>query len=157
MSTTKYESADLLLKLYDMRREETMRKARQWFAGFNPQNVQEIINALTDEQTSAYYRMVTTYWEMAAALVHQGAIDEEMFNAVNAEHFFVYSKIEPYVEELRAMFGRPVLPQLEKLILNFPGARERLAHMREMSRGMAERRAAAQAEQSDKGKQPLNK
>ena len=141
--SSKYESADLILKLYEMRREEVMRQARQWFAGFNPQSAADITDALAGEH-GAYFRMVTSYWDMAAALVLQGAIDEEMFNEANGEHVFVYAKIEPYVEEMRRMFGPQarVVPNLEKLVMRLPDAKERLAHMREMQRRMAERRKA---------------
>ena len=140
--STKYESADLILKLYDLRREEVMRQARQWFAGFNPQSVEDITGAMAGEH-SAYFRMVTSYWDMAAALVEQGAIDEQMFNETNGEHAFVFAKIEPHLEQLRAMFGPQVLPNLEKVVMRLPNAKERLAHLREMMRKMAERRAQA--------------
>ena len=142
--STKAESADLILKLYDLRREEVMRKARNWWASFNPQSVQDIEDAVMGEH-SAYYRMVTTYWDMACALVLQGAIDEEMFNEANGEHLFVFAKIEPFIEEMRAKYGQRVSPNLEKLIMRMPGAKERLAQMREMSRRVAEMRARAEA------------
>ena len=71
----KYEDADLILKLYDLRREETMRKARNWMAMFNPESAQEIVAAASGEH-NAYLRMVMSYWDMAASLVNNGAIDE---------------------------------------------------------------------------------
>src|SRR5687768_3884313 len=77
-----YESADLLLKLYDLRREPTMRQARQWFGTFHPESADDITAALRSEHSS-YYRMVTTYWDMAASFVNNGAIDEKMFNDAN--------------------------------------------------------------------------
>ena len=140
----KEKSAELILKLYDLRREETMRKARNWFGGFNPESAQDIINAVRGEQ-SAYYRMVTTYWDMACSLVSHGAIDEEMFNDANAEHFFIFAKIQPFIEELRATVGSQYLPHLEKIVMRWPDAEKRLAHMREMSKKMADARAAAEA------------
>ncbi len=76
----KYESAQLLLKLYEIRREETMRQARDWFIGFFPKSAQEIIEALRGRD-SARYRMVVSYWDMAASFVNHGVIDEEMFNS----------------------------------------------------------------------------
>ncbi len=142
--STKAESAELILKLYDLRREAVMREARQWFAGFNPQSAQEVADTLAGEN-AAYFRMVTSYWDMAAAFVNQGAIDEQMFNEANAEHAFIFAKIEPLLEELRAMFGPLIVPNLEKLVMRMPDAKERMAQMREMSRKMAERRAAAEA------------
>lgn len=148
--STKTESADLLLKLYELRREEVMRKARQWFVTFNPQSAQDIVDTMMGEN-SAYYRMVTTYWDMACAFVNQGAIDEEMFNEVNAEHLFVFAKVEPYVEELRGMFGPSarILTNLEKLVMRIPDAKAQMARIREMLLQIAARRAAM----ADAGKQ----
>ena len=141
---SKHDDADLILKLYDLRREETMRKARTWMAGFNPESVEEIMGVATGEN-NAYLRMVMSYWDMAASLVNNGAIDEKMFNDANGEHFFYYAKFEPFIEELRARFGPQMWVHLEELIMRTPNAKERLAHVREMSKKMAANRAAAAA------------
>ncbi|MFN2455033.1 MAG: hypothetical protein ABR577_12510 [Pyrinomonadaceae bacterium] len=144
--STKHEDANLILKLYDLRREETMRKARAWFGTFSPESTQEIVNAMMDEQHSAYFRMVISYWDMAASFVNNGAIDEAMFNDANAEHIFVFSKIEPFLTEMRAMFNLPeAFGHLEKLVMRVPDAKERMAGVRERSKRFAEMRAAAQA------------
>ncbi|HVF57956.1 MAG TPA: hypothetical protein VM934_17525 [Pyrinomonadaceae bacterium] len=140
----KEKSAELILKLYDLRREETMRKARNWFGSFNPESEEDVMNAVRGEH-GAYYRMVTTYWDMACSFVNHGAIDEQMFNDANAEHFFVFSKIHPFIEQLRAATGSQYLPHLEKLVMRSPDAEKRLAHMREMSKKWAEMRASAEA------------
>src|SRR5918912_2410720 len=102
---TKYEDANLILKLYELRREEVMRKARNWFIlEFNPGSLQDIINEMMGPN-SAYLRMVTSYWDMAASLVNNGAIDETMFNDANGEHMVVFAKIEPFVAEMRQAFN----------------------------------------------------
>ncbi|MGI9106702.1 MAG: DUF4760 domain-containing protein [Pyrinomonadaceae bacterium] len=145
---SKYEDADLILKLYDLRREETMRKARNWMAMFNPESLQDIVDAGLGEN-NAYLRMVMSYWDMAAALVNNGAIDEKLFNDANGEHFFYYAKFEPFIEELRAMYGPQMWAHLEQLVMRAPNAKERLAKMREMSKNMAARRASAINRQSD--------
>jgi hypothetical protein len=139
---SKQDDAALILKLYDLRREETMRKARTWLAAFNPESVQEIVDAGRGEN-NAYLRMVMSYWDMAASLVNNGAIDEKMFNDANGEHFFYYAKFEPFIDELRALFGPQMWVHLEELIMRTPNAKERLAHLREMSKKMAAGRAAA--------------
>lgn len=128
----KYEDANLILKLYDLRREETMRKARNWFFGeFYPESVQDFTNVIRGER-SAYYRMVTTYWDMAASFVNNGAIDEKMFNDANGEHLGVFAKIEPFLAELRSMYGSPeYLQHLEQLVMRMPDAKARLAQIRE--------------------------
>jgi hypothetical protein len=150
--STKYESADLILKLYDLRREETMRKARIWWGGFNPDSVQDITNALMGEN-SAYYRMVSTYWEMAATLVNNGAIDETMFKEANGEHLFVFAKIAPYLEEIRGMVGMQVMMNLEKLVKRTEGAEELLEQMRQNSRkwAAARQQSAGEAEKARAG------
>jgi hypothetical protein len=129
--TTKYESADLLLKLYDLRREPVMRKARAWFREqFTPGSAEEVLTVYRGK-TSASYRMVTTYWNMAAALVLHGAIDEQMFADVNGEHLMVYSKLRPFLGELRTRLNNPgYLDKLEQVILRLPDAEARLARFR---------------------------
>lgn len=150
----KAESANLILKLYELRREATMREARDWFSRFDPQSAQDVAAAVMNPQSSAFYRMVTSYWDMACSFVANGAIDEEMFNAANAEHVFVFSKIEPYVAELRTTFNSPgMLKNLEAVVMRQPDAAAKLEGMRERSRRMAAMRAqarndAAQAEAS---------
>src|ERR1041385_7938550 len=121
---TKHEDANLILKLYELRREDVMRKARDWFIWFNPTSAQDILNALMGEH-SAYYRMVTSYWEMAASFVNHGAIDEEMFNDAHGEHMVVFAKIEPFLTEMREMGGSPqYMRHLEELVMRMPNASE---------------------------------
>lgn len=129
----KTEDANLILKLYELRREDTMRKARNWFTReFNPESAQDISAAMTSEHSSAYYRMVTSYWEMAASFVNNGALDEKMFNDANGEHIAVYAKLEPFIKEIREMLHSPhAFAHLEKLVTRIPNINERLAVMRE--------------------------
>jgi hypothetical protein len=132
-----YESAALILKLYDLRREETMRKARNWFARFNPDTIEEIIAAARGEH-SAYYRMVTSYWDMACSLVNNGAIDEQMFSEATGEQNFVFAKIQPFVAQIRETMKMPhYLVNLEKHVMRQPEIEQRLAALREISRRMA--------------------
>jgi len=130
---SKAESADLIMKLYDLRREETMREARKWFiTGFFPENTQDIMQAMVDERTSGFYRMVISYWDMAAGFVMHDAIDEDMFLDSNGECIVVFSKVEPFIEELRQTLGSPkYLKNLESLIMKIPDAKELLATRRE--------------------------
>jgi hypothetical protein len=128
---SKHEDANLILKLYELRRESVMREARSWFFGFNPTSVQDFIDVMIGDQ-SAYFRMVVSYWDMAASLVNHGAIDEQMFNDANGEHLMVYSKIAPFLSELRTMYAMPqYLENLEKIVTRLPNIDERLASMRE--------------------------
>ena len=110
---------------------KTMRKARNWyFAEFNPESVADFSAAMFSEH-SGYLRMVTTYWEMAAALVNNGAISMEMFNAANGEHIGVFAKLEPLLKEIRAAFAPEYLEQFEKLIDATPDGRKRTSEARE--------------------------
>ncbi|PYS51791.1 MAG: hypothetical protein DMF68_03040 [Acidobacteria bacterium] len=142
--STKQEDANLILKLYELRREDVMRKARNWFImEFNPGSMQEIVDALMSDK-SAYFRMVTTYWEMAASFVNHGAIDEQMFNDANGEHMVVFAKIEPFLQEMRTTFNSPNAgANLEKLIMRKPDAKEYLTALRERFKQMAAMRAEA--------------
>ena len=136
---SKHEEADLILKLYDLRREETMRKARDWFfREFHPQSLDDYTKALFSEH-SAYVRMVPTYWDMAAALVNHGAISLELFNDTNGEHIGVFAKLEPLLTELRAAYGPKMAANLEKLIDDTPGGRQRVADMRERMKAIRAR------------------
>ena len=132
--STPYESATLILTLYDMRRETTLRDARKWFRNFSPDSPQALVDTVAGSD-SAKYRMVTTYWEMAAALVNHGAIDEALFNDANGEHAAVFSKLEPHIAEYRTRIGVPhYLANLEKLVMRLPNASARLAALRERLR-----------------------
>lgn len=128
---SKHEEADLILKLYELRREDTMRKARDWFfREFNPKSMADITSALFSEH-SGHLRMVMTYWDMAAAMVKHGAIGMDFFNDTNGEHISVFSKLEPFLGEMRAGFGPQALANLEKLIDATPDGRARVAAIRE--------------------------
>ena len=145
----KQADADLILKLYDLRREPVMREARNWFFSFNPTTTAEYMEAMMSEQ-SGYVRMVISYWDMAASLVNNGAIDEQMFNDANGEHLFIFAKIEPILAELRQQWNQPeMLKHFETLVRRVPNNEQILAGIRErikMIQGMmAERAAKSQA------------
>lgn len=136
---SKAESADLIMKLYDLRREEKMRDARNWMAGFFPESAEDIMAAMLNPESSAYFRMVTSYWDMAASFVNHGAIDEDMFRDTSGEHMIVFSKIEPYLEDFRAAMGNPnYLKNLEALVTRLPDYKEILKSRREMIRKFIE-------------------
>lgn len=142
-----HESMIGILKLYELRSEATMRKARDWFlTGFHPESTQDILNVLVGEH-SAEFRMVASYWDMAAAFVVFGAINGDMFNAINTEHVVVYAKLEPFLSELRAVPGIPpylYLKHLEPVVQSIPDAAERIAVMRRYIKSRRESQAAAQ-------------
>jgi hypothetical protein len=128
---SKHAEADLILKLYELRREETMRKARDWFfRDFNPETMADVNAALFGEH-SGHLRMVMSYWDMAAALVNHGAISLDLFTDTNGEHYSVFCKLEHLIPEARAVYGPQFMASLEKLVDSTPGGREKSAQMRE--------------------------
>ena len=118
---SKAESADLILKLYDLRREKKMRKARNWIFGYNPTNVEEYMQTMMDPEVGGYLRMVVSYWDTAASLVLNGGIDQKMFLDANTEHIFVYAKIADFLPEVRQLFREAdFLIHLENLCRAMP-------------------------------------
>lgn len=144
----KAKDADLILKLYDLRREKTMREARTWFFTFDPKTPQDFIEVLTSDK-SGLYRMVISYWDMACSLVNNGAIDAQMFNDANGEHLFVYAKMEPFIPALREVMGAPqFLAHLEKTVKEVPDYEQRIAAIRDRMAKLVEiwkQKNAAQA------------
>jgi hypothetical protein len=128
---SKQEEADLILKLYDLRREAVMREARNWFITWNPKGPEDFMDVLTSDK-SGFYRMVISYWDMACSLVNHGAIDAQMFNDANGEHIVVYTKLEPFIPMLREQLGAPqFLAHLEKVVKELPNSEERITATRE--------------------------
>ena len=145
---SKQEEARLILELYDLRREDTMRISRDWyFREFNPQSKADFTEALMSEH-SAHQRMVESYWEMAAALVNGGAISLDLFASTNGEHLGVFMKIEPLLADIRKMFGPRYAVNIEKLIDATPDGRAQVAAFRERMKAMHEQLAARQAKAS---------
>jgi hypothetical protein len=136
--STPYESADLLMKLYDLRGDETLRQARDWFVTkFHPETAHEVLAVWLGPE-SARYLMVTSYWDMAASFVNHGAIDEAMFHDASTEHVAVFAKLEPFLAELRSTSGQPdFLGHLERVVTRMPDAATRLESMRRYMRRSA--------------------
>jgi hypothetical protein len=125
--------AELILKLYDLRRETVMRQARQYIAvNFWPESTDDLIKLLSSfgSEENAYFRQVTGYWEMACALVSNGALDENLFFDTNGEMFFIFAKVRRFLKEFRQKMNAPeAMAQIEKLATGTPRARQRLEMM----------------------------
>jgi hypothetical protein len=133
--STPVESAQLILQLFDLRRESLLREARAWFGReVNPISWDEL-SAVMRGPKSAFLRMVLGYWEMAASLVRFGAIDPAMFRASNGELVFTFAKIEPFLDQLRADRADPgYLGNMEAVVRAMPGAAERMERIRARAR-----------------------
>lgn len=126
---TPAESAAAILKLYELRRDAEMRASRQWFfSEFSPKSAMDIIKFFRDgERASANFRMITSYWDTACSLVLNGAIDEKTFLDANTEHVFIYTKIQPFLPEIREIFGEPdFMKNLETLVLRVPNIKQKI-------------------------------
>ena len=138
--------ANLILKLYDLRREAEIRKARNWWLGFWPESSDDILKIGTalGTQENAWLRQVGGYWEMAASFVLHGTLNRELFlePSFSGEMFVFFGKVEPFLKELREKMQNPaIFGNVEKLIATSEGGLERLKQTQQRMAGM---RKAAQ-------------
>src|SRR5919107_742663 len=120
---TAFESAQINLKLFDLRREPVLREARDWFVrDFNPESFDELV-VIAGGERNASFRMVLGYWDMAASMVTTGAIDAAAFLAAHGEVFLTYAKIHPFLAQMREAAGEPEFcKHLEAVVLAAPHA-----------------------------------
>ena len=104
-----YDDARLILKLYEARREDRMRKARAWFvASFKPKTLAELkVLCPTGSDENASYRMVATYWEMVASFVTSGVLNKELFFESGRELLLVWERIRDVVPAIREEYKDP--------------------------------------------------
>jgi hypothetical protein len=137
MATAK--DAELLLKLYELRREPRMRQARQWVMHeFNPKNLDELLAVQRDfgGDQNQMWRQVIGYWEMAAAFVLRGALDRELFFDSVGENVFLLAKFGRLNQEYAATAGNDgFMPQTAKLVDGYEPARRRMLELREFLDG----------------------
>jgi hypothetical protein len=96
--------AEIILKLYELRTEPLMRQARAWMTGeFWPNTAEDFFAVAQNSKDphNAFFRQVTTYWEMAAAMVLHGAVSADLFVDCNGEGFFLLAKVAHILEEIR--------------------------------------------------------
>jgi len=139
--------AELIVKLYDLRREAELRKARNWWLGFWPESADDILKIATalGTQENAWLRQAGGYWEMAASFVLHGTLNRELFLEPSfcGEMFVFFAKAEPFLKELREKMQNPaIFANVEKLIATSEGGTERL---KQTQARLAMMRKAAQA------------
>ena len=132
---TPFESAQLILKLFELRREPVLREARTWFIReFHPDTLADVKAAMASEH-NAKLRMVVGYWDMAASLVTHHAIDREMFLDANGEIFATFAKIHPLLSEIRGIAAVPGFAKhLESVVMSVPDIEPRLEALRQRFR-----------------------
>jgi hypothetical protein len=139
------EDAATILKLYELRQEPVLRKARAWMTGeFWPTSSEEIRVVIADSgsERNCWFRQVTTYWEMAAALVNHGVLAAELFVDANSEPFFIAAKFWPYLQDIRTQ-SPAFLMQMEKLLERSAAGRQKLEAMQASANKRLAARSAA--------------
>ncbi len=103
-----YDDVNLILKLYELRRDDRLREARKWFGGLKVKTLAELQAACPPgSEQDASLRMVTSYWEMTASFITSGVLNQELFQQSGGELLFVWTKIQDVVPELRKAFNNP--------------------------------------------------
>ena len=136
--------AQLICQLYDLRREAEMRKARSWWVSFDPQNADDFLKVAwaLGTQENAWLRQVGGYWGMVASFVNHGVLNEQLFLApgFSSEMFLIYSKIHPFIKELREKLNDPhAFKEIETAVTRTKWGRERLQFMKDRVARMRER------------------
>jgi hypothetical protein len=130
MGQVTHEQANLLLRLYELRREPRLRQARAWFySQFEANTPQELASKYPmGSEENASLRMVISYWDMAAGLANRGLIDDEMFFENSTEGWVVWERVKAIVPAQREAMKNPAyLAQLENCAKRFEAWRERIA------------------------------
>ena len=111
-------NAELLLRIYDLRREATLRKARSWLmANFSAETLKEFGELCPPgSETNAHYRQTTSYWDMVAAIVNRGMLDEDLYFETTSESLLVWLRVKNVVVAMREIRKNPLyLRNLEVL------------------------------------------
>ncbi|MGH9606241.1 MAG: DUF4760 domain-containing protein [Terracidiphilus sp.] len=133
--------AEIILKLYDLRRETTMREARAWIGGsFWPVTAEDYFAVAENaaDPHNAYLRQVISYWEMAAALVLHGAVSAELFVDCNGEGFFLLAKFAHILEAIREKMPT-FMNKTSELVSRFTAATQRYEMTRKRIDGLRAR------------------
>jgi hypothetical protein len=128
MGAVTNEQVNLMLRLYEDRREPRLREARDWFsANFHAKTQEDVTRVCPPgSKENTCMRMVLGYWEMVASIVNRGLIDEEFFFESNSEQWAVWEQVKPMIAAWRAMFSNPnFLANLEKHVTRLEAWREK--------------------------------
>lgn len=146
-ASTAIQQAELILQLYELRRETVMREARSYIGGgeFLPRSADELVAIVTGGgKRGGFVLQVYGYWDMVAAFVHHGALSEELVYDTCQEMYFQYAKIQPYLREFRKKMNLPEwMSGLERLIEGSEAGRKRIATMQQNLAAMVQMRAAS--------------
>jgi hypothetical protein len=139
--------AEIILRLYELRREAVMREARAWVLGeWWPSTADEFFAVAANQKDphNAWFRQVTTYWEMAAALVLHGALSADLFVDSNGEGFFLLAKFSHLLAAVRERMPS-FLTKTSELVSRFSTA---AARYEVALKGVENRRALQSSQRS---------
>ena len=104
-----YDDVNLVLRLYEMRREERLREARRWFAAsFKVKTFDDFTKLCPPgSDPNASYRMVTTYWEMVASFLTSGVLNAELFYQSGREMLFTWERVRDILPTVRETYTHP--------------------------------------------------
>jgi hypothetical protein len=120
--------AELVLRLYELRQEETLRKARRFLVfDFNPKTVEDlrVVSRDTKSEHNPSWRQAISYWEMAASLILRGALDADLFLDSSVEGILLYAKFHYFHAETEKQSGNPFMGRTAELIAKYPAATAR--------------------------------
>ena len=143
--------AELILKLYDLRREPELRKARHWWVvTFSPQTADDFmkVSGAFGTPENNWLRQALGYWGMTASFVLKGVLNEELFlePAFSGEMFLMFAKLQPILKELREKLGDPrAFHNLEELATRTEYGRDRLQLLAKRVEMMRQKKAERQA------------
>jgi hypothetical protein len=141
-----HHDAELVLKLYDLRRESVMREARNWMATFNPKSIDDVVTVMSNfgSKENAYMRQVCGYWEMVASFIVHGTLNADLAYDTLGEMYFVYAILQPVVEDFRKKFNAPeFFKNVQQVVESTQKGRERVAQVQQRRAEMMSRMAAA--------------
>lgn len=139
--------AQIIMQLYDLRREAEMRKARDWWGGeFFPQSADDILKVswAMGTKENNWFRQVLGYWGIVASFVQQGVLNEELFlkPGFSGEMFLIFAKVQPYLKAYREKMNDPnILRDVEAVVTRTKWGRERLQFLAKRVEVMRQKRA----------------
>jgi hypothetical protein len=139
------QQAELIVKLYELRREAVMREARSYVGGeFMPSSADEFVEIVSaGGKFTGFVLQVYGYWDMVASFVRSGALDATLVYNTCQEMYFQYAKIQPFLAAFRKKMNLPeFLISIEHVVEGSRAGRKRLAVMRKNLAAIAAVRAA---------------
>ena len=141
--------AELMMKLYDLRRETELRNARKFVIfQFQPKSADDVVklSQAMGTQENAWMRQCTSYWENAASLLLHGVVNQDLFFEWNGEMVFLYAKFQPFLKEVREKTGLPqIMARMEKAVNSSPAAKKQVQMIQQRLAQMAAARPAQAA------------